>query len=70
MHSAQVATADAALPEDTVLWNSVTGRDDNGDSKAWQGSLADVGLWDRAVVPADEVRAWARVPAREEINAL
>ncbi|MEU8699745.1 LamG domain-containing protein [Streptomyces sp. NPDC048680] len=59
---AQVAAADAAVPEDTALWNFVMGRDDNDDSKAWQGSLADVRLWDSAIDPAEITELGRRGP--------
>ncbi|MFJ4903058.1 LamG-like jellyroll fold domain-containing protein [Streptomyces sp. NPDC088727] len=59
---AQVATADAAVPEDTVLWNFVMGRDGDDRSKRWQGSLADVRLWDSVVAPAELAELGRRKP--------
>ncbi|MBO0914965.1 LamG domain-containing protein, partial [Streptomyces laculatispora] len=56
---APVATGEAAVPEDTALWNFVMGRDGNDYSTRWQGNLADVRLWDSAIDPA-EIAALAR----------
>ncbi|MGN5632168.1 LamG domain-containing protein [Streptomyces sp. AC154] len=60
---APVATEDAAVPEDTVLWNFVMGRDGNDYSKKrWQGDLADVRLWDSVIDPVELAELGRRKP--------
>ncbi|ROQ70087.1 concanavalin A-like lectin/glucanase superfamily protein [Streptomyces sp. 840.1] len=59
---AQAAAGDAAVPEDTVLWNFVMGRDGNDRSKQWEGYLADVRLWDSVIDPAELAELGRRKP--------
>ncbi|MFJ4916933.1 LamG-like jellyroll fold domain-containing protein [Streptomyces sp. NPDC088726] len=59
---APVAAGEAAVPEDTALWNFVMGRDGNDRSKRWRGSLADVRLWDSAIDPAELAELGRRKP--------
>ncbi|MEW2625255.1 LamG domain-containing protein [Streptomyces sp. NPDC048106] len=52
---ALAATGEAAVPADTLMSNFLIGADSDGYTVAhtWQGSLADVRVWDRDVTPAE-----------------
>ncbi|MFF3263336.1 LamG-like jellyroll fold domain-containing protein [Streptomyces sp. NPDC002932] len=58
-----VATEEAAVPEDTALWNFVMGRDGNDYAKKrWQGDLADVRMWDSVIDPVELAELGRRKP--------